>query len=231
MPGAVLGPGPVEGMQVDVRQERGDNPALRCPRDRLGDHPVSKHTCLQPQPDQLEHPPVRHALRDQRKQPRMVDLPEEVPDVGLEDELLPARKRHPDHFQSIGGRQPRAVPEATRQEVGLEDWFEDELRCLLTHPVAHGRDAQRPLPAVRLGDLHPTHQRRAVDARTEVTGKLAEHPLDPVALHRLQGHTIDPGGATIRSHPPPRLHQDVIPVDPVIQGVETPTLGLLGRSP
>ena len=61
--------------------------------------------------------------------------------------------------------------------------------------------------------------------------ELAEHPLDPVSLHRLQGHTIDPGGATISSHPPPRLHQDVIPIDPVIQSMETPTLGLLGRSP
>jgi hypothetical protein len=109
--------------------------------------------------------------------------------------------------------------------------FEDDPRCLLAHPVTHRRDAQRPLPAVGLGDLHPTHKRRAVDAPTEVTGKLAEHPLDPITLHRLQGHTIDPGGATIRSHPPPRLHQDVIPIDPVIQSMETPTLRLLGRSP
>jgi hypothetical protein len=27
-------------VQVDVRQKRGDHPALWCPRDRLGDHPV-----------------------------------------------------------------------------------------------------------------------------------------------------------------------------------------------
>ena len=151
----------------------------------------------------------------------MVDLPEEVPDVGLKDKLPPPRERHPDRFQGIGGRPPRTEPEAAGQEVSLEHRLEDELDCLLAHPVAHGRDAQRPLPAVGLGDLHPTHKRRPVDPRSEVTGKLAEHPLDPVALHRLQGHTIDPGGATIRSHPPPRLHQDVIPADLVIQGVES----------
>ena len=42
---------------------------------------------------------------------------------------------------------------------------------------------------------------------------------------------IDPGGATICSDPLPRLPQDVTPVDAVIQGMETPTLRLLGRSP
>ena len=174
---------------------------------------------------------IRHALRDQRQQPRVVDLPEEVPDVGLEDKQPPPRERHPDRLQRIGGRPLRAEAEATRQEVRLEDRFEDDPRRLLAHPVAHGRDTQRPPAAVGLGDLHPTHRRRTVHPRTEVTGKLVEHPLDPIGLHRLQGHPINPGGATIRSHPPPRLHQDVIPVDPVIQGVETPTLGLLGRSP
>jgi hypothetical protein len=66
---------------------------------------------------------------------------------------------------------------------------------------------------------------------TEAFGEFIEHPMNPVVLHRLQGHAIDPSATTIRSHPPPRLHQDVIPVDPVIQGVETSTLGLLGRSP
>jgi len=35
---------------------------------------------------------------------------------------------------------------------------------LMRHPVAHRRDAQRPLAAIRLGDLHPTHRRRAVAA-------------------------------------------------------------------
>ena len=39
------------------------------------------------------------------------------------------------------------------------------------------------------------------------------------------------GRAAIRAHPLPGLHQDVTPVDPVIQGVETPLRRLLGRSP
>ena len=75
----------------------------------------------------------------------MVDLAEEVPDVGLEDENSSSGERHPDDFQGLGGRTPRAEPEATGQEVGLEDRFEDDLGCLLAQPIAHGGDAQRPL--------------------------------------------------------------------------------------
>ena len=125
------------------------------------------------------------------------------------------------------GRNPKLQGRKSASKIGSRTI----LAACWHDPVAHSRDTQRPLPAVGLGDLHPTHQRRPVDTRAEVTGKLAEHPLDPVGLHCLQSHTIDSGGTTICSHPPPRLHQDVIPIDPVIQSVETTTLGLLGRSP
>lgn len=45
-------------------------------------------------------------------------------------------------------------------------------------------------------------------------------------LHRDQGRTINPGRTSVADAP-----QDVTPVDRVVLGVETPTLGLLGRSP
>jgi hypothetical protein len=58
-----------------------------------------------------------------------------------------------------------------------------------------------------------------------------EQALDPIGLHHGEGQTIDPRRSTIGSDPPPRLLQNVTPGDAVIQGVETPTLRLLGRSP
>lgn len=131
----------------------------------------------------------------------------------------------------LGGRALGPEPEAGGGEVGLEDGLEDDLGRLLCHPVDHGGDAQRPLGAVWLGDLHPANRCRAVDTCTEVPGQLVEQAPDPVALHRLQGLTIDPGGATIGSHPLPRLLQHVTPEDSVIQGVEATTRRLLGRSP
>jgi hypothetical protein len=70
-----------------------------------------------------------------------------------------------------------------------------------------------------------------VDACTEGYLKFTEHPVHPKVLHRRQRYLINTGSATIRSDPLPRLPQNVTPVDAVIQGVETPTLRLLGRSP
>src|SRR5258708_7378312 len=66
-------------------------------------------------------------------------------------------------------------------------------RSLWPSPTPRGGDAQRPLAAVRLRYFHPAHRRRAVDARTKVTGQLTEHPADTVILHRRHGHPIDPG--------------------------------------
>jgi hypothetical protein len=180
---------------------------------------------------ELEHPPVRDTLADQRQQPVVVDMAEEVADVGLEDEVPSSGERHPEGFQGVGGRALRSETEAGGQEVGLEDGLEDDLGCRLAHPVAHGGDAQGPHPAIGFWDLHPPHGRRAVGACTEVTGQLVEHAPDPVVLHRLQGQAIDPGGATIGSDPPPRLPQHVRSVDSVEQGVEPATRRLLGRSP
>jgi hypothetical protein len=193
--------------------------------------PLGQHPGTQPQPDQLEHPPVTDPPLDLDHQLVLVDRAEEVPDVGLEDELPSSRELHPDPLQCLGGAALRAEPETARQKVGLENRLQDDLCRLLRHPVAHRRNTQRPHPAVRLGNLHPTHRRRAVTACTKITGQLAEHPLNPVILHHRQRHSIDPGGATIGSDPFPRLPQDVTPADAVIQSVETPTLRLLGRSP
>jgi len=65
-----------------------DHPALRRPGDRPLELPVHHHPCLQPQADQLEHPPVRHPAGHLGEQPIMIDLAEEVPDIKLRRELV-----------------------------------------------------------------------------------------------------------------------------------------------
>ena len=65
-----------------------DHPALRRPGDRPLELPVHHHPCLQPQADQLEHPPVRHPAGHLGEQPIMIDLAEEVPDIKIRRELV-----------------------------------------------------------------------------------------------------------------------------------------------
>ena len=50
----------------------------------------------------------------------------------------------------------------------------------------------------------------------------------PAQAQALDSHA---GRCPVPPHPLPRLPQHVTPVDPVRQGVETPILLLLGRSP
>ncbi|MDP3972576.1 MAG: recombinase family protein [Candidatus Nanopelagicales bacterium] len=208
-----------------------DNPTLRSSRNRLGNDPIGQHTRTQPQPDQLEHPPVTDTPFDFDHESFLVDRAEEILNVGLEDNLPPSRERHPDHLQRISSTALGAEPKTTVQEVSLENWFKNQLRRLLRHPVTHSRNTQRPLTAIRFRNLHPTHRRRAVPVFAKITGQLAEHPPDPVILNIDQGHTINPSRSAISSHPFPRLPQNVTSVDAVIQGMETPTLRLLCRSP
>jgi hypothetical protein len=162
----------------------------------------------------------------------MADLAEEVPDVELRREVAALDERDAKPLHRLRGAPPRPEPERARHEVRLEYRFQHELRRLLGHPVTDGRNAERPLAAVWLRDVHAPGGRGTVRALAQVSLKLAEHPVSPVLLlHERQGHLVHPGGTAVLPDPFPRLPQDVTPVNTVIQGVETPLRGLLGRSP
>ena len=141
--------------------------------------------------------------------------------------MKPTRSRSSASVADRFGRNPNEHGRKSASKIGSSTIL---AACWATRSRTVGMPNGR-LPPIRLRDLHPPHRRRAVPALAEVSRRARQHPLHAVVLHRGQGHTIDPGRATIRSHPLPRLPQDVTPVDPVIQGMETPTLRLLGRSP
>ena len=163
----------------------------------------------------------------------MVDRAEEVSDVGLHDmNGVPARERHPDRLQRLrsptaSGRNPYDTGRKSASKIGSSTSL---AACCTTRSRTVGIPSGR-LPPSGFGiSTRRTGAGRYVPARRS-RGKLAEHPLDAVLLHRGQGHPIHPGRTPVRSHPLPRLPQDVTPLDPVIQGVETPPRRLLGRSP
>jgi len=66
----------------------------------LGHHPVDQHPSTQPLPHQFEHPSVRHPLTDQQEKSLVVDLTEEVPNVGLEDEVITFDEADPEPLQA-----------------------------------------------------------------------------------------------------------------------------------
>ena len=205
--------------------------ALRRPGDRLPEHPVLHHPRLKPQPHEPQHPPIRDSLRDERQQPLLVDLPEEVADVGLCDPHRAARERDADALRGVRRRPP--WPKAVRdlQEVGLKDRLQNQPGRLLDDAITDRRDPQRPAATIRLRDRHPPNRQGAIRALPKRTLQLAEQPLDAIRLDRGQRPLIDAGRTPVSLHPPPRLPKDVTPPDPVIQRVKPTLRGPLGTCP
>ena len=67
---------------------RSHHPALRGARDRPLQHTLDHRTCLQPQSQQLEHPPVRDPPAHQLEQTVVVDFAEEIGDIEFDHELV-----------------------------------------------------------------------------------------------------------------------------------------------
>ncbi len=115
-----------------------------------------------------------------------------------------------------------AETRTTSLKSSLEDRFDHDLGRRLHHPVADGGDAQWPHTAMRFGDVHTPGGRGTIRTCAEILLQFSQHALNAVGLHLSQSHTINPGRALVGPDPLPRLHQDVTPIDAVIQGVETP---------
>jgi hypothetical protein len=116
-------------------------------------------------------------------------------------------------------------------EIRLKDRLQHELGCCLHHTVAHRRYAQGPLPSIGLRDVPPQESLRSIPACAQLGANPFQEPLDAVLLDRVEGLTINPRRAAVGPRSPPRLPQDVTPVDTVIQRVKAPPGCSLGRTP
>jgi hypothetical protein len=157
---------------------------------------------------------------------------EEVGEINLYNPPGPAVDVLADALQRLVRRPLRSEPERAGQEAGLEDRLQDQPGRGLRYPVPHPRDSEWAalLRPSRLGDVDPAHRLRAVAPVQQVLAQLRQHPLHPVGFHRLQGLTVDAGGALVATDLLPGPPQHVWPSDPVVQGVEAPlTVPLRGH--
>ena len=166
LPGALLGPRPIERMQVNVGQQRGNDPALGCPGNRLrvttpsANTPAPSHCRISFSTRRSETrrstSTINRSWSIDPKKSRMSASNTNLPPRGNATRIT---------SKASVATASRAEPETARQEVGLENRFQDQLRRLLHHPIAHSGNTQRPPPAIRLGDLHPPHRRRVIHPR------------------------------------------------------------------
>jgi hypothetical protein len=162
----------------------------------------------------------------------VVDGPEAVPNVGVQHPVGGPVGLDPDGLKGLMGRALGPKPIAGRQEVGLEDRLQDQLRCRHRHPIAHGGDAKRPglarLP--RLGDVHPPQRRRPVAPGPKRCGEVAQEARHPGRLDLVDGHTVHAGRPSVGTDLVPGSPQDVAAGDLVVEGMEATVRLLLGTA-
>ncbi len=221
-------PQPVQRVQVDVREQGRNHPALRNATPCLLPSPVDDYPGTQPLDDQLQHPTIAHASPHETHEDPVVHAVEVALDVRIQDPPAPDQR-----LLDRQHRLPRTtlgpIPVRARQEVRLEQRLDDDPTRLLDHPIANGRDPQRALSTIGLRDLHPQHRAGAIPPRLQVLRELAKVRLDPEALHILDAHAIDARAAPVRSHLYPGPPQHVGPDDAVVQSVKPSSPTPLGR--
>lgn len=161
----------------------------------------------------------------------MRETAETVRDVGVQHPLPTPVGFDPDHLKSLVSRAPRAEPEARRQEVRLEDRFEDDLRRRHDHPVANGGDGERPiLPRLRLRDVDSPQRGRSIALPLECCGDLREELVDPGLLDGVDRDPVRSRSPSVCTDLAPGPLQDVAAGDVLIQGMEAAVRVLLGTA-
>jgi hypothetical protein len=158
----------------------------------------------------------------------VVHIVEEALDVSIDDPPT-ADQYLLDRPYGLPRTTPGSIPVRARQEIRLEERLDDNLACLLDHPIANGWDAQLTRTSIRLRNLHPQHRLRTIRLRLQVRGEIRKVRLDAVAFHLFDGDAIDACAPSIGSHFYPGPPQHIGPDDAVIQSVEPTAPTPLGR--
>ena len=161
----------------------------------------------------------------------MVDATEVVADVGVQHVAAPPRPADAKDLQRLRRAPLRSKPKRRTAEIRLEDGTQHQRSGHLRYPVPDRRYPERSPAAIGLGDISPEDQLRSIRPRAQRRAEFLEEGIDPALLNLRQRLPVDAGRATIPLDAPPRLPEDVIPPDPVHQGVEAPFPGPLGRGP
>ena len=144
---------------------------------------------LQEHPDELEHCAVADFFRHGVDEPVMgyvVEVPYHVAiDYELESFLQVLGNLVDGIVRAPSG--PEAV--AAWQELGFKDWLDDHAQRLLDHPVSDRGYAQRPLPPVRFGDVHPPYRLGTVGLALQFLVQLLEVGFQ-IGLKLFDGHAV-----------------------------------------
>jgi hypothetical protein len=140
------------------------------------------HGAFQPHLDQMQHARIHDAPRKRQHQFGVRDAPEVVCEVSVHDFTMAANQQLLHLARRLLGIAARPVGVLLGWKVGFEDRFEHQHRCCHAHPIAQGRDAQRPEFAVGFRYEHSSDGVRSVLLVPERKRQFAEPPLHAIRL-------------------------------------------------
>ena len=186
----------VQRVEVDVRQQRADHRTLRRARRRRPAFHVPQHLLPEPAAQQIEHAAIADPRLDPLHQPLVRNAVEVAREIGI-DHIGVALLDQTVYFaERVMAAAPRPEAVAPGMEASLENRFDHELHRRLHDPVLDHRDAQRPEPAIALGDLHPLDRLRTVAPLAQRRHQLGQIILCP-GREPLDAHTIHAGRALV----------------------------------
>ena len=217
----------VQRRQCNVRQQRGQDPALRGAGVRL--FPAAEFR-EDPGFQERLHQRARTLVLDPYPQPvhqsRMIDFVETGFDVGLQNPAVITGLgcEMVDLGDRVLSAPFRAEPIRARLEIRLENRLEHQFQASLDHTIGDGRNTElAELPAF-LRYQYPAHLHRPELTRLQQIPDLPQKRLDPNPGLDLAGSgLIDTrsAGALIRGHAFPRDHQERRVINEVEQVTET----------
>ena len=117
-------------------------------------------------------------------------------------------------LQRLMRRATRPEAIGAGQKVLLVDRLQHHDDRPLRHFVFKGRDAERPLRAVRLRDVHPAHRRRVITTGFDALQEIQQVGLQVPLVFRRR-HAVDAGRPILARQPVGLLHP--LQVDDVVQ--------------
>ena len=176
-----------------------DRTALRRALPAIGQLPVFEHARVQPLDDQPQDPLVRDPVPEELHQPSPVKMVEKAADIRVQHPVHLLREPDRQRVQRIMLGTPRPEPVGEAPEVRLVDRVQHLRDGALENLVLQRRDAERPLPPVRLRDVNAPRRDRPVSPllRPLVQGEQADgrtalvvppsHPVHAGSRVLLQG--------------------------------------------
>src|SRR5437867_3866791 len=219
--------GPVQRIEVEVGQQRRDNPALRHALLVGQDSPFAAafflhYRCIQPLSQQVQYAPVAEAAGHQLHQASVGDGVEVFRQIRVHDFQLALAQGLDDGVERLVRTASGSEPTRVRMKVRLEDGCQHQQRDHLHHPVSDRGDSQRSLPAVGFGNINPPHRARPVCLGLQFPLQLLQPLLASFRPRRdgLEGLPINPRRAAIALDQLKRILQQIESCQFTIQAPE-----------